>query len=76
MRASASDVHLYYIIYLQYLTEEVDDAVFQLSMTDPMLGAAPQVAPIREQHEALMSSVPFVLSESRKLNTPDQVLEQ
>ncbi|KAH6955594.1 hypothetical protein DER45DRAFT_586529 [Fusarium avenaceum] len=64
---SPSDRHLPYIIYLQKLTEEVDDAVIEA--TGAMRGSRQDRLPaelhrIRERYTSTKSSLPFPLSES------------
>ncbi|KAF4340208.1 cercosporin resistance [Fusarium beomiforme] len=62
-----SDRHLPYIIYLQKLTEEVDDAVIEA--TGAIRGSrqdklASELHRIRERYTSTKSSLPFPLSES------------
>ncbi|KAG5750080.1 hypothetical protein H9Q69_001281 [Fusarium xylarioides] len=62
-----SDRHLPYIIYLQKLTEEVDDAVIEA--TGAIRGSRQDKLPaelhrIRERYTSTKSSLPFPLSES------------
>ncbi|KAG5814427.1 hypothetical protein H9Q74_002671 [Fusarium xylarioides] len=62
-----SDRHLPYIIYLQKLTEEVDDAVIEA--TGAIRGSRQDKLPaelhrIRERYTSTKSSLPFLLSES------------
>ncbi|KAF4956318.1 hypothetical protein FGADI_3895 [Fusarium gaditjirri] len=62
-----SDRHLPYIIYLQKLTEEVDDAVIE--STGAIRGSRQDNLPaelhrIRERYTSTKSSLPFPLSES------------
>ncbi|RKL31786.1 hypothetical protein BFJ70_g9575 [Fusarium oxysporum] len=62
-----SDRHLPYIIYLQKLTEEVDDAVIEA--TGAFRGSRQDKLPaelhrIRERYTSTKSSLPFPLSES------------
>ncbi|KAF4964964.1 hypothetical protein FSARC_7142 [Fusarium sarcochroum] len=63
----ASDRHLPYIIYLQKLTEEVDDAVIEATGT--IRGSRPGQLPIelhriRDRYTATKTGLPFPLSES------------
>ncbi|QPC79203.1 hypothetical protein HYE68_009955 [Fusarium pseudograminearum] len=62
-----TDRHLPYIIYLQKLTEEVDDAVIEASGTvrGSRQGHLPaELQRIRERYTTTKSSLPFPLSES------------
>ncbi|PCD31955.1 hypothetical protein QX201_009074 [Fusarium graminearum] len=62
-----TDRHLPYIIYLQKLTEEVDDAVIEASGTvrGSRQGHLPaELQRIRERYTSTKSSLPFPLSES------------
>jgi hypothetical protein len=64
-----TDRHLPYIIYLQKLTEEVDDAVTEATgaiRTSRQAQLPAELHRIRERYTTTKSSLPFPLSESRK----------